>query len=186
MPRSSNDNLHVFLSETRILELNRKLAGDISRDYQDLLPAGEALILVVTLKGAIFFGADLARLLTVPVNIDFVRLSSYGAGTASSGTVRILKDVECQLQGRHVLVVDEIVDSGRTLRFLQERLRSSSPASLRSCALLSKPSRREVEVKVDYLGTDVDDKFLVGYGLDYAEKYRNLKDIYYIDNTEGK
>jgi hypoxanthine phosphoribosyltransferase len=140
----------------------------------------EDLLVIVTLKGAAFFAADLLRHIHVPLKVDFVRLASYGIGTKTSGTVRILKDIESQPTGQHVLVLDEIVDSGRTLQFLIERLRAASPASLRVGALLSKPSRREVEVKVDYLGTEVEDKFLVGYGLDWAERYRNLKDISYV------
>ncbi len=174
--------LSVHLSAEAIDRLNDALAAKINRDYAKILTADEALLVIVTLKGAAFFAADLVRKLTVPVTIDFVRLASYGSGTKSSGDVRLLKDIEGPPSGLHVLVLDEIVDSGRTLAFLRDRLLSASPKSLRLCALLSKPSRREVEVPMDYIGCDVEDKFLVGYGLDYGERYRNLKDISVLDS----
>ena len=174
------DKLRVYLSAARIEEMNAKLGAQISRDYAKSLKAGEDLLVIVTLKGASFFAADLVRHITVPLQMDFVRLASYGMGTKTSGTVRLVKDIESQPEGKHVLVLDEIVDSGRTLQFLLERLRAAHPASMKVGALLSKPSRREVEVPIDYLGTEVEDKFLVGYGLDYAERYRNLKDIHYL------
>jgi len=171
----------VFLTAEAIDALNTRLAKQISADYATLLAPGEDLLVIVTLKGALFFAADLMRKITVPVKIDFVRLSSYGSGTKSSGNVRILKDVETPPTGQHVLVLDEIVDSGRTLAFLFDRLKASNPASLRLGALLSKPSRREVPVAVDYLGQEVEDKFLVGYGLDHAENHRNHAAIYVLD-----
>lgn len=173
--------LTPFLTAEQIDQLNDKLAADISRDYGKLLKADESLLVIVTLKGALFFAADLMRKITVPLKIDFVRLSSYGSGTKSSGTVRILKDIESSVAGQHVLVLDEIVDSGRTLHFLMDRLRAEKPASIRLGALLSKPSRREIEVDVQYLGREVEDHFLVGYGLDYAENYRNCGAIYILD-----
>lgn len=169
--------LSVHLSAKEIDRLNDELAARINKDYSAILGKDEALLVIVTLKGAAFFAADLVRKLTVPLTIDFVRLASYGSGTKSSGNVRILKDIEGPPAGLHVLVLDEIVDSGRTLAFLRDRLQSGNPKSLRLCALLSKPSRREIEVPMDYIGTEVEDKFLVGYGLDYGERYRNLKDI---------
>lgn len=175
------DKLKPFLPASRIAELNRELGARITRDYEKVLGRDGELLVVVTLKGALFFAADLLRHIDLPTRVDFVRLASYGGGTKSSGTVRILKDVEAPPQGQHVLVLDEIVDTGRTLQFLIGRIRAAGPASLKVCALLNKPSRREVEVDVDYLGTDVEDKFLVGYGLDYDEKYRNLKDICYLE-----
>jgi len=174
------DKLRVFMDARQIEALNVKLGAQISRDYGAILKEGEDLLVIVTLKGAAWFAADLLRHVTIPVKVDFVRLASYGIGTKTSGTVRLVKDIESQPEGQHVLVLDEIVDSGRTLQFLLERLRAANPATLRVGALLSKPSRREVEVAVDYLGTEVEDKFLVGYGLDYAERYRNLKDIHYL------
>lgn len=170
--------LKVFLTAEQIDWLNEQLAAKISKDYASLLERDEELFVIVTLKGAAFFGADLVRKLTVPLKLDFVRLASYGSGTQSSGTVRILKDIETSPAGKHILVLDEIVDSGRTLQFLLQRLQASEPKSVRLCTLLTKPSRREVDVHVDYIGREVDDHFLVGYGLDHAERYRNLKDIH--------
>lgn len=167
----------TYLSAREIAELNRTLGETITRDYQAMLGPGEEILVVITLKGALFFGADLLRHIRVPARIDFVRLASYGSGTKSSGTVRILKDLETSPAGQHVLVLDEIVDSGRTLEFLLGRIRADHPKTVRLCALLSKPSRREVHVSVDYLGREVEDKFLVGYGLDFDERYRNLEDI---------
>lgn len=173
-------NLQPFITSTEIQAMTKALGKKISDDYTEILQPGEELIVIVTLRGAMYFAADLTREITVPVTLDFVRLASYGTGTRSSGTVRIEKDIETNPIGKHLLVLDEIVDSGRTLAFLFDRLRSQSPKSLKLCTLLNKPSRREVEVKVDYVGRDVEDKFLVGYGLDYKEQYRNLKDVFYV------
>lgn len=169
--------LKPFISREKIAQMNRELGLAISKDYKNILQANESLLLVVTLKGAMLFGSDLMREISVPLELDFVRLASYGAGTKSSGAVRFLKDMECSPENRHILVVDEIVDSGRTLAFLTEHLKAFSPKSVKLCSLLSKPSRREVEVKLDYLGTEIEDKFVVGYGLDFNEQYRNLNDI---------
>lgn len=169
--------LTPFISQTKISELVSSLGKKISEDYSKILGAEESLVVVVTLKGAMLFGSDLIRKIQVPIELDFVRLASYGSGTKSSGAVRFLKDMECSPEGRHILVLDEIVDSGRTLAFLVEHLKAFTPKSVRLCSLLSKPSRREVEVKLDYLGTEIEDKFVVGYGLDFGEKYRNLPDI---------
>lgn len=174
--------LHPFITAREIDLMNRELGEQISRDYKELMKPGEELLVIVTLKGAMFFAADLARYITVPLKLDFVRLASYGAGTKSTGNVRILKDIESNPENQHLLVVDEIADSGRTLKFYGERLLAQNPKSLKLCALLSKPSRREVDIEVDYLGRDVEDKFLVGYGLDFNEHYRNLKEIYYVEN----
>ena len=171
----------LYLSAEKINGINRTLGEKISTDYRALLADGEELLIVVTLKGALLFAADLARYITVPLTIDFVRLASYGSGTKSSGNVRFLKDLETSVEGRHVLILDEIVDSGRTLEFLLGRIAADRPKSARVAALLSKPSRREVEIHVDYLGTEVEDKFLIGYGLDHGEKYRQLPDIYSLD-----
>ncbi len=174
--------LHVHISAAEIDKMNEELAARISADYARVMKPGEELLVIVTLKGAVFFAADLMRKITVPCCIDFVRLSSYGAGTQSSGTVKMSKGLEDAITGKHVLVLDEIVDSGRTLSYLVERLKGDAPASLKLCALLSKPSRREVKVDVEYLGQEVEDKFLVGYGLDHGERYRNLKEIYWLEN----
>lgn len=169
--------LTPFISQTEISDLNKRLGAEISKDYFATLSKDESLLVVVTLKGAMIFGSDLIRNLTVPMELDFVRLASYGSGTKSSGAVRFLKDMESSPEGRHILVLDEIVDSGRTLSFLTEHLKAFKPKSVKLCSLLSKPSRREVEVKIDYLGREIEDKFVVGYGLDFGEKYRNLPDI---------
>jgi hypoxanthine phosphoribosyltransferase len=173
-------NITQFIKADEIDRLNQKLADQINQDYSKALEKGDELMVIITLKGAMFFAADLLKKVTVPVKIDFVRLTSYGSGTKSTGTVRILKDIETSPEGKHLLVVDEIVDSGRTLSFLFDRLKAQKPKSIKLCALLSKPSRREIDVKVDYLGRDVEDKFLVGYGLDCNEQYRNLRDIYFV------
>jgi hypoxanthine phosphoribosyltransferase len=152
--------------QTRIAELGE----EISSDY-----AGKDLLLVGVLKGAVFFMADLMRSLTVPCEVDFMAISSYGAETDSSGVVRILKDLDIPLQGRDVLVVEDIIDSGLTLSYLMRNLRARDPASLEVCALLTKPGRREIEVPVKYVGFEIPNRFVVGYGLDYAERYRNLR-----------
>lgn len=174
------DKLTPFLSAEKIAALNQQLAQRINTDYSKVLAKDEALWIIVTLKGALFFAADLVRLIEHPVYVDYVRLASYGSGTESTGQVRFLKDIEKSPQGQHLLVLDEIVDSGNTLAFLEERLQAQGPKSVKFATLLSKPSRRKVQVKVDYIGLEVEDKFLVGYGLDFAEKYRSLKDIYVV------
>ncbi|MBY0371867.1 hypoxanthine phosphoribosyltransferase [bacterium] len=174
--------LSPFLSPQQIEAHCDRLGKQISADYSKILGPGEALTVVVTLKGALYFAADLTRRLTVPVKLDFVRLSSYGTGTKSSGTVRFLMDMETPPAGQHILVLDEIVDSGRTLAFLLDRIKAAQPASVRLCSLLSKPSRREVPVNIDYLGQEVEDKFLVGYGLDHAENHRHHSGIFVLDS----
>jgi len=151
--------------QTRIAELG----GEISREYE-----GRDLLLVGVLKGAVFFMADLMRELTVPCEIDFMAISSYGAATDSSGVVRILKDLDANIAGRDVLVVEDIIDSGLTLSYLMRSLKARRPASLEICALLTKPERRELEVKVRFVGFEIPNKFVIGYGLDFAERYRNL------------
>lgn len=172
---------NIYLSAAKIQAMNETLGKKITADYASRLTPGEELLVVITLKGALLFSADLLRHIDVPLAIDFVRLASYGSGTKSSGSVRFLKDLETSVEGRHVLILDEIVDSGRSMEFLMGRIEADHPKSVRIAALLSKPSRREVEVTVDYLGTEVEDRFLIGYGLDHGEKYRNLPDIYALD-----
>lgn len=172
--------LEPFITANEIQKMTKDLGKRISDDYAKILQPEEELLVIVTLRGAMYFAADLTREITVPLTLDFVRLASYGSGTRSSGTVRIEKDIETYPNGKHLLVLDEIVDSGRTLAFLFERLRAQNPKSLKLCALLNKPSRREVQVSVDYVGRDVEDKFLVGYGLDFKEHYRNLRDVFYV------
>jgi hypoxanthine phosphoribosyltransferase len=146
-----------------------ELGEEISADY-----AGRDLLLVGVLKGAVFFMADLMRGLTIPCEIDFMAISSYGDSTDSSGVVRILKDLDINIEGRHVLVVEDIIDSGLTLSYLLRNLESREPASLEICALLTKPDRREIDVPVRYVGFEIPNKFVIGYGLDFAERYRNL------------
>jgi hypoxanthine phosphoribosyltransferase len=147
----------------------RELGAEISRDY-----AGRDLLLIGVLKGAVFFLADLMRHIEVPCEVDFMAVSSYGSSTDTSGVVRILKDLDAPLEGRHVLIVEDIVDSGLTLQYLMRTLQTRGPASLEVCALLTKPERRLVETPARYVGFEIPDKFAIGYGLDYAERYRNL------------
>jgi hypoxanthine phosphoribosyltransferase len=146
-----------------------ELGVEVSREYE-----GRDLLLVGVLKGAVFFMADLMRELTVPCEIDFMAISSYGAGTDSSGVVRILKDLDANISGRDVLVVEDIIDSGLTLSYLMRSLKARKPASLEICALLTKPGRREIDVPVKFVGFEIPNRFVIGYGLDFAERYRNL------------
>jgi hypoxanthine phosphoribosyltransferase len=150
----------------------REMGETITQDYR-----GERLLLVGILRGAVVFLSDLMRHLQLPCEIDFMDISSYGTGTQSSGVVRILKDLEEDITGRHVLIVEDIVDTGLTLAYLRRTLLQRKPASLEICALLTKPSRRQVELGVKYLGFEVPDEFVIGYGIDYAGAYRNLPDI---------
>ncbi len=159
-----------------------ELGAEISADY-----AGKDLLLVGVLKGAVFFMADLMRHITVPCEVDFMAISSYGASTDSSGVVRILKDLDETIEGRNVLVVEDIIDSGLTLSYLKRTLGARHPASLEVCALLTKPERREVEVPVRYIGFEIPNRFVVGFGLDYAERYRNLRYVGVLaDETAGE
>ena len=147
----------------------RELGVQITADY-----AGRDLLLVGVLKGAVFFLSDLMRHIAVPCELDFMAVASYGSSTDSSGVVRILKDLDVALEGRHVLIVEDIVDSGLTLQYLLRNLGARNPASIEVCALLTKPDRREVELEPRYVGFEIPNRFVVGYGLDYAERYRNL------------
>jgi hypoxanthine phosphoribosyltransferase len=147
----------------------RELAADITRDY-----AGRDLLLVCVLKGAVFFLSDLMRQLDVPCEVDFMAVASYGDATDSSGVVRILKDLDAPIEGRDVLIVEDIVDSGLTLQYLMRNLRARGPSSLEVCALLTKPSRRKADVGAKYIGFEIPNRFVIGYGLDHAEKHRNL------------
>jgi hypoxanthine phosphoribosyltransferase len=151
--------------QERVVELGR----EVSEDY-----ANRDLLLIGVLKGAVFFMADLMRNVTVPCEVDFMAISSYGASTDSSGVVRILKDLDINIEGRDVLVVEDIIDSGLTLSYLMRNLEARGPASLEVCALLTKPDRREMDVPVRYIGFEIPDRFVIGYGLDFAERYRNL------------
>jgi hypoxanthine phosphoribosyltransferase len=168
-----------ILIDSEIIQARvRELAAEIERDY----PAGEEIHLVGVLKGGFVFMADLVRAMSARVTMDFIAVSSYAQSTRSSGEVRMLKDLDSGLEGRHVIIVEDIVDTGLTLTYLQDILRARSPRSLKTACLLSKPSRRLVDVTVDYTGFTIEDKFVVGYGLDYAEKYRNLAYIAVLNN----
>jgi len=159
----------VLVSAEQLSERVDELARQISADY-----AGKELLLVGVLKGAVFFMADLARRIDLPVALDFMAVSSYGSSTDSSGVVRILKDLDSEIEGRHVLIVEDIVDSGLTLNYLLKNLRSRDPASLEVCTLLTKPARRRAQIDCRYVGFEIPNEFVVGYGLDYAERYRTL------------
>jgi hypoxanthine phosphoribosyltransferase len=163
--------------QARVSALGAQIAEDYAKD--------ENLLLVSVLKGSVIFLADLMRAIQRPLSIDFLAAASYGASTQTSGVVRILKDLETDIAGRSVLLVEDIIDSGMTLRYVREILLSRNPASLKICTLLSKPDRREVEIPVDYIGFDIPNEFVVGYGLDYAERYRNLPYIAIMQPKEG-
>ena len=168
----------VLLSADRIRTRIRELAHAIDRDYD----SGTTLHLVAVLQGAFMFLADLVRTIDGNVTLDFMALSSYGASTKSSGQVQLLKDLGTGIEGRDVVIVEDIVDTGLTLTYLQDILRARAPRSLRTACLLSKPSRRLTDVKVDYVGFTIEDKFVVGYGLDFNEKYRHLPYIGIVDD----
>ena len=161
----------ILLSEEQIQKRVREMALEIRRDYPD------DLHVIAVLKGAFIFLSDLVRHMSGKVSLDFMAVSSYAKGTTTSGEVRMMKDLDFGLEGRHVIIVEDIVDSGLTLNYLHEILRARNPRSLRTACLLSKPSRRQVEVPVEYIGFSIEDRFVVGYGLDYAEQYRNLAHI---------
>jgi hypoxanthine phosphoribosyltransferase len=168
----ADDLTEVLLTEQQIHDKIAELARRIEHDY-----AGERVLLVAVLKGAVMVMADVARELKMHVDIDFMAVSSYGMSTESSGVVRILKDLDADLNGRHVIIVEDIIDSGLTLAWLRANLESRGPASLEILALLRKPDAAKVEVDVKYFGFDIPNAFVVGYGLDYAEKYRNLRGV---------
>ena len=163
------DVLRVLLSEDEIREQVRELGGKITADYKN-----SNLMLVTVLKGAVVFLADLMRQIDVPAEIDFMVVSSYGSGVKSSGVVKIVKDLDVPLAGKDILIVEDILDSGLTLSYIKELLESRGPRSIRIATLLDKPSRRKVDLQADYIGFSVPDEFVIGYGLDYDEKYRNL------------
>ena len=159
----------ILITSEEIGARVRELGQQITNDY-----AGQDILMIGVLRGAVVFMSDLARAIKRPIDIDFMAISSYGLSTNSSGVVRILKDLDEVVQGRHLLIIEDIIDSGLTLNYLVENLKSRKPASVRICTLLSKPDRRKVDVQVDYNGFIIPDYFVVGYGLDYAGKYRNL------------
>jgi hypoxanthine phosphoribosyltransferase len=166
----------VLIDEDALQQRITELGEEISADYQ-----GRDLLLIGVLKGAVFFMADLMRRLTVPCEIDFMAISSYAGATESSGVVRILKDLDINIEGRDVLVVEDIIDSGLTLSYLMRNLEAREPATLEVCALMTKPARREIEVPVRYTGFEIPNEFVVGYGLDFGERYRNLPYVAVLD-----
>jgi hypoxanthine phosphoribosyltransferase len=159
----------ILVPEQELTRRVRELAAEVSRDYAD-----KDLLLIGVLKGAVFFLSDLMRHLDIPVEVDFMAVASYGSATKSSGVVRILKDLDAAIEGRDVLIVEDIVDSGLTLQYLLRNLAGRHPASLEVCALLVKPERQKVELETRYVGFEIPDRFAIGYGLDHAERYRNL------------
>ncbi len=164
------EKIRELLSEEEVNTRISQIAAEISRDYQ-----GREIHLICVLKGGVFFTCELAKRITIPVSLDFMSVSSYGSGTESSGVVRIVKDLDEPLEGKNVLIVEDIIDSGRTLAYLIDILQKRGPASIRLCTLLDKPERRvKKQVKVDYTCFSIPDEFVVGYGLDYDQKYRNL------------
>ncbi|MDO4632616.1 MAG: hypoxanthine phosphoribosyltransferase [Eubacteriales bacterium] len=164
-----SDKISVLISEEEVDKKIAELGKKISEDY-----AGSSVHLICVLKGSIFFTCELAKRITVPVTLDFMSCSSYGSGTSSSGVVKIVKDLDESIEGRNVIVIEDIIDSGRTLSSLLQLLGARKPASLALCTLLDKPDRRVIPVEVDYTGFEIPDEFVVGYGLDYDQKYRNL------------
>ena len=167
-----DDLQEILFSKEQINEKIAVLAEELDREYGDKNP-----VLVCILKGSTPFFADLIRAMKIPLQIDFMAISSYGAGSSSSGQVKMIKDLDKSIEGRHVLIVEDIMDSGRTLSYLKKLLVARNPASVKICALLDKIARREVDITTDYKCFDIGDEFVVGYGLDYAEKYRNLPEI---------
>ncbi len=163
------EKISVLISEETVDAKIKEIGEKISQEYE-----GQQVHLVCILKGSVFFTCELAKRITVPVTIDFMSVSSYGDGTASSGVVRIAKDLDETIEGKNVIVIEDIIDSGRTLSYLLEILGKRNPRSMKLCTLLDKPDRRVKDVKVDYVGFEIPDEFVVGYGLDYAQKYRNL------------
>ena len=181
------DVQEILLTEDQIQARVAELGGQLNADYTGLEP-----VLISVLKGSIVFLADLVRSMELPLSIDIMEVSSYGAATETSGQVRILKDLSNPIEGRHVIVVEDIIDTGLTLNYLLRYLREKGPASLRICCLLDKPARRLTEIPIDYVGFTIPDRFVVGYGLDYGERYRNLPyvgvlrpSVYGLDNPEA-
>lgn len=173
------ESVRVMISETEVAKRIEEMGRQISEEY-----AGKQIHLICILKGGVFFMCELAKRISVPVSMDFMSVGSYGDGTASSGVVRLVKDLDESLEGKDVLVVEDIIDSGRTLYYLLDVLKKRRPNSMRLCTLLDKPDRRVRDVKVDYVGFEIPDEFVVGYGLDYAQKYRNLPYIGIVEGVE--
>lgn len=175
------ESIRVMIPEEEVDRRIQEIGDQISKDY-----AGKEVHLICVLRGGSFFMCELAKRITVPVTLDFMSVSSYGSDTKSSGIVKIVKDLDDSIKGKNVLVIEDVVDSGRTLSYLLEMLKDRGPESLRLCTLLDKPSRRVIEVKVDYTGFEIPDEFVVGYGLDYAQKYRNLPYIGVVTPDENE
>ncbi len=173
------ETIKVLIPEEEVAKRIEEMGKKISEDY-----TGKHVHLICVLKGGVFFMCELAKRITVPVSMDFMSVSSYGGGTSSSGIVKIAKDLDEALEGKDVLVVEDIIDSGRTLYYLLDILKKRNPASMKLCTLLDKPDRRVRDVKVDYVGYEIPDEFVVGYGLDYAQKYRNLPYIGVVEGVE--
>lgn len=163
------DKISVLISEEEVGKRIRELAEQITKEYE-----GKEIRLICVLKGSVFFTCELAKRIELPVTLDFMSVSSYGNGTESSGRVKIVKDLDEPIDGENIIIIEDIIDSGRTLSYLMDMLNARKPASLKLCTLLDKPDRRVTDVKVDYTGFEIPDKFVVGYGLDFAQKYRNL------------
>ncbi|MBO5155035.1 MAG: hypoxanthine phosphoribosyltransferase [Eubacterium sp.] len=164
-----SERIRELISEEDVAKKIAEMGAQISKDYE-----GESVYLLCILKGGVFFTTELAKHITVPVSLDFMSVSSYGGGTTSSGIVRIVKDLDTPIEGQNVLIAEDIIDTGRTLAYLMEHLKQRKPKSLKLCTLLDKPDRRVSDVKVDYTGFEIPDEFVVGYGLDYDQRYRNL------------
>ena len=173
------EKVKVLVPEEDVAKRIKELGEQISKDY-----AGKQVHLICVLKGGVFFMCELAKRITVPVSMDFMSVSSYGDGTKSSGVVKIAKELDETLEGKNVLIVEDIIDSGRTLYYLMDILSKRNPKSMKLCTLLDKPERRVKDVKVDYVGFNIPDEFVVGYGLDYAQRYRNLPFIGVVEGVE--
>ena len=173
------EKIRVLLSEEEVDKRIKELGEQISKEF-----AGEEVHLICVLRGSTFFTCELAKRITVPVTIDFMQVSSYGSQTLSSGKIKIIKELEDSIMGKNVIVIEDIIDTGRTLSYLLNMLQEKQPKELRLCTLLDKPERRVVEVDVDYTGFEIPDEFVVGYGLDYAQKYRNLPYIGIVEFDE--
>lgn len=174
-----SERVRILLSEEEVDKRICEIAQQISKDYE-----GKEVHLICVLKGGVFFMCELAKRISIPVSMDFMALSSYGNGTQSSGAIKVKKELDEDIEGKDVLVVEDIVDSGRTLKFLVEELKKRNPASVHLCTLLDKPERRVVDIKADYTCFEIPDEFVVGYGLDYAQRYRNLPYIGVVEIEE--
>ena len=176
---NSQPELQILFSKAEIAAAVSRLAIEIKKDYQDKYP-----LLIGILKGSFMFMADLVRLLDFPLEVEFIQISSYGRGRSTPGEIKVVKGLRSPIKGRDVLIIEDIVDTGLSISFALDYLRKKKPASLKLCALTDKPSRRQVPVNIDYLGLTLPNKFIVGYGLDWDEKYRNLSDIYFIEVSD--